>query len=243
MRDKETLKSKKAGMTAVAVLLVVVVIAAVLIGIAFILQADHVTDVPPPTKGVTTTQSPGEIRITITDPGNLDSLQLVGPNGTRSIVLSSGFQPGAKITVRSNATVYSYLENDSVKIPADGGGFMTVAMPNDVTTTQLSLQEANLTDTDYTPRAAYLACLYEPEGLVLDGESVPSNASVPCHSPVLTQNSSFQPGTTIEQDGDTVTTPILLKEDEHYLVGTVDGSENVVQSVETDEETFGKQAE
>jgi hypothetical protein len=241
MRRTETRKNEKAGLPAVAVLLVVVVIAAVLIGIVFVLQADNVS--VPPTKGVAASQSPGEVRITVVDPGNVNSLQLVGPDGTRSTVLSSGFQPGAKITVRSNATVYRYLENNSVKIPADGGGFMTVATPKDVTTTQLSLQRANLSGTEYTPRAAYLTCLYEPEGLVLDGVSVPSNASIPCHSPVLAKTSSVQPGTTIEQDRDTVTTPILLKEGEYHLLGTVDDEETVVVSVETDEETVSKQAE
>jgi len=238
MRHTETRK-ETSGLPAVAVLLVVVIIAAVLIGFVFVIGADNVVIDPPPT-GVTTSQSPGEIEISTVDPGNIDSLQLVGPDGTRSAVLSSGFQPGARVTIRSNATVHSYLEGNEVKIPADVGGFMTVATPKDVTTTQLSLQEANLSDTDYTPRTAYLSCLYEPEGLELNGESVPSNVSIPCHTPVLAQNNGVQPGTSVEQDGNTVTMPVLLKGGEYYLIGTVNGNENVVQSIETDEGTLSQ---
>jgi hypothetical protein len=223
----------------IGILLAGVAIATVLIGVVIFLTTPSA---PPPNPDATinTSQSPDKVRLTMVDSGKLDSLVLVGPDGTQSSVFSSGFQPGTEITIRRNATVHSYLENNSVRIPADGGGFMTIDTPSDVTTTQLSLQEVGLSDTEHTPRTAYLACLYEPEEFELNGKSSPPNVSIPCHSPVLAQTDNIQPRTSTEQNGDTVTTPILLKEGEYYLVGILDGREDVVGSIEVSEETAGR---
>jgi len=237
MRRGETQKGENPILIAVGILLVAVVIATVLI--VFVMGP---SGAPPTNPDATTdaSQSPGEVRLTITDTGNVDSVYLVGPDGTRSAVLNSGIGNGTKINTRNNATVHSYLENNSVEVPAHGGGVMTVATPRDVTTTQLSLQETDLSGTDYTPRTAYLACLYEPQGgFKLDGEPAP-DVSVPCHSPVLSQTDSVQNGTGTEHNGDTVTTPIILKEGMYNLVGSLDGREGVVGSVEVDEETVGR---
>jgi hypothetical protein len=234
----ESAEGKSSVLTTMGILLVAVVVLAVLI--SFVLGP---SGAPPPNPEATTntSQSPGEVRITVVNPDNVDSLILVGPDGIRSTVLSSGFQKGAEITLRSNATVHSYLEDNSVKIPANGGGFITIETPRDITTTQLSLQEADLSDTDYAPRTAYLACLYETSGgFELDGKSIPSNVSIPCHSPVLAQAERVQNGTSIRRNGDTVTTPIILKEGEYYLVGSLDGQEDVVESFEVSEETAGQ---
>jgi len=167
MRDnpsEESAEGKKSVLTAISILLVAVAVLAVLI--SFVLGPSGAPP-PNPETATNTSQSPGEVRITVVNPGNTDSLVLVGPDGTQSTVLSSGFQEGAEIILRSNATVHSYLENNSVRIPAERGGFTTIDTPSDITTTQLSLQEADLSDTNYTPRTAYLACLYEPEGFAL----------------------------------------------------------------------------
>lgn len=242
MRYTEAREGEVAKLSATGSLLVAVAILAVLVGLAFVfsLSTLQVSEAPPPKPGVDTSQSTGELRLSIVDSGNADSLVLVGPDGTWSTVFSSGFQPGAKITVRSNATVHRYLENNSVKIPADGGGFMTVATLSDVKTTQLSFQEADLSDTNYTPRTAYLACLYEPEGFELDGEPVPSDVSIPCHSPVLAQTGSVQTRTSRERNGDTIRTPILLKQGDYSLVRSLNGAEDVIEWVEVSEETAGQ---
>ena len=229
--SEEPAKGNSSVLTAVGILLVAVAASAVLVGIVI-----DPSGAPPPNPEATTntSQSPGEVRITVVDPGNANSLILVGPDGTRSSVFSSGFQPGAEITMRSNSTAHGYLENNSVKIPA-GGGFVTIDTPSDVTTTQLSFQEADLSDTDYTPHTAYLACLYEPEGFELDWESVPPNITIPCHSPVLAQTDNIQTPTSTERNGDTVTTPIILKEGRYNLIGSLNGREGVVQSIEVSE--------
>lgn len=240
MRHTETRKREKAEMSPTAGLLVsaLVLVVLLLIGFLFVFSPGG-GHVPTVTTGINTSQSPGEVRLTFVDSGNVDSLWLFsGPDRTSSTEFSSGFQEGAKVTMRSNSTVHNHLENTSMRIPVDGGGFMTIDTPSDVTTTQLSFQGADLSDTNYTPRTAYLACLYEPEGFELDGEPVPSDISIPCHSPVLAQTDSVQSST--KRDGDTVTTPILLKEGEYQIIGVVNGRLAVVESIEVSEEIAGQ---
>jgi hypothetical protein len=242
MRHTETQKGEEARVSATVGLLVsaLVLVVLVLIGFVFVFSTGG-GPTPTFTTDVSTSQSPGEVGITIVDPGNADSLFLGAPDGTSSSGFVSGFQSGAKITIRSNATVHRYLENNSVRIPAEGGGFMTIDKPKDVTTTQLSFQEDYLSGTNYTPHTAYLACLYEPEGFELDGEPVPSNVSIPCHTPVLAQTDIDG----IYPYGNTTTVPILLKTGEYnigdyYLIGVLDGERGVVEELEVSEETAGQ---
>jgi hypothetical protein len=238
MRSKETRKAENTILTTIGVLLIVVAVCAVLIVAALMLVGEEVTDGH--SYGITTSWGSGEAGMTVVEPGNLDSMQLIAPSGTQSTVMSRGIQSGMRITVRSNSTVYSYLENNSVKIPAEEGGFTTIEEPDDLTSTNLLLQRGNLSDTDYTRRSAYLACLYENGGFSIDGQNIPSNVSVPCHTPVLAQNDSVQPGTSTEIAGDIITTPILLEEGEYRLFGTIGDEEGIIQSMEVSEEVAGQ---
>jgi len=240
VKHTETQKGEEARVSATVGLLVsaLVLVVLVLIGFVFVFFTGG-GHIPTLTTEVSASQGPGEVGITIVNSGNVESLWLFsGPDRTSSTEFSSGFQEGAKITMRSNSTVHNYLENTSMRIPAESGGFITIDTPSDVTTTQLSFQEADLSDTNYTPRTAYLACLYEPEGFELNGEPVPSDVSIPCHSPVLAQTNSVQHST--KRDADTVTTPILLKEGEYQIVGVVNGRLAVVESIEVSEEIAGQ---
>jgi hypothetical protein len=244
MKRTKPRKNGKAESSSTGILLIGVVVDAIVVGaiLVTVLGGENVSaDSPFHWVGGTDSQETGEVGITLVDTADLESIQLVGPDGTQSTVMSGGIQPGTKITVRGNSTVYSYLENNSVTVPAEGGGYTIIKAPEEVTSTQLSLQRADLSGTDYTLRTAYLACLYEPhEGFELGGEPVPANVSVPCHSPVLAQADSVQPGTSTGQDSDTITTPILLKEGEYRLLGTIGDEEGVVQTVGVDEETAGQ---
>lgn len=182
--------------------------------------------------GIDVDQTEGEVEIIVVTLGNLDSMQLVAPSGTRSLVLrEDDINSGSRLTIRSNETVYEFFEENNVTIPTTtrADGFVRITSPKDVPSQDLTLQNNNVTqDTAYDQRSAYLACLYDHGGFEVDGTVIQQNVSIPCHGPVFAQFDSVQAGTGKEAGNDTVTTPIVLEKGEYQFFGSVDTSGNCV---------------
>ena len=187
-----------------------------------------------PSYGINVQQAEGEVDITIVTPGAVDSMQLVAPSGTRSLVMPEGsIHSGSRMTLRSNESVYEFFEENNVTIPTRTReeGYMRITSPEDVPLQNLIFQNDDLTqDTSYDRRSAYLACLYDhhesgvyeyPE-FEVGGTSFPSNISIPCHGPVLAQFDEIQAGTSEKIGNDTITTPLILEEGEYALLGVID---------------------
>jgi hypothetical protein len=145
-------------------------------------------------------------------------------------------EAGAKLTVRSNATVYTFVDNNNVSI-LDAGTESPVYLnsPNEINTkapTNLVLQDVDAAGpaaSEYTEEAAYLACLYNHGGFEVGGTQIPASLSIPCHSPVLAQDDTVSAGTTTSPG---VTVPILLEEGTYRLLGRLNGNEAVIQNIE-----------
>ena len=217
----------------VILMVAITVILAAVIGTFVLGLGDDVRNTPQ--AGIDTDQQQGELGITIINGGNLDSAQLISPTGTKSSVLNEGLSTGAKLTIRSNSSVYTFVDNNNVSILDISQNRVFLDEPGDVPSANLNtLQEfgpsAGSTADEYTEEAAYLACLFNHGGFEVAGEEIPSTLSIPCHSPVLAQSDSVSAGTTGTTPGSTV--PILLEEGEYQLLGSVDGDESVVTSVE-----------
>ena len=212
----------------------IIVVGAVLV--LFIIAGTVGTAIASTLYGTDTRQAEGEVQIIVVTPANLDSMQLVAPSGTRSLVMpEESVEAGSGMTLRSNETVYEYFEENNVTIPTttEEDGFVNITSPEDVPLPDLTFQDDDLTqDTSYNRRSAYLACLYEHSGFEISNETtVPSDTKIPCHGPVLAQFDEIQAGTSEEIGNDTITTPLILEEGEYRHLGSVDGDCVVLQPV------------
>ena len=235
MRHRQTNKNEKAVSPVIGVILMVAitVILAAVIGTFVLGLGDQVQETP--TAGIDVEEDSGQLTLTIVNSGNIESAQLLSPSGTRSTVLDEGLEVGAKLTIRSNGTVNTFLQNRNVSI-IDAGTEQPKQIndTSDIPSKNLILQEFDSAGNDYTQRTAYLACVFNHGGFEVGGESVPSSVSIPCHTPVLAEASDdVTRGTTGQSPGSTV--PILLEEGEYSLLGQVGGDKSVIRSVEYEE--------
>jgi len=200
--------------------------------------------------GVTVDQNPGIAQITIIDPGNIDSLGLVGPGGTESTTGSDRdfFRGGLIVTLRSNDEVIGYLNDPGNNITVlTESGTKTVKnvgeLPSEYQMAPDGLINPDADIGNYANASvATVACLFDHGGVGFGGRRIPANVSIPCNTPVLGQNDSVKVGTSVkptsgQNAGKTLTSPITLRNGEYTLVGTtVDGEEHVVQSFVVDDE-------
>jgi flagellin-like protein len=98
----------------VILMVAITVILAAVIGTFVLGLGDNVQETP--TAAIESDQDQTQFALTIVSAGNIDSAQLTSPNGVRSTVLSEGLEAGAKLTVRSNATVFTFVDNNNVSI-------------------------------------------------------------------------------------------------------------------------------
>jgi len=200
--------------------------------------------------GVAIDQNPGVVEITMVDNGNLDSWGLVGPDGTRSTM--APFEVGTTIRLRSNEKVISYLNSPENNITVlTTSGTKTVEnvgeLPSEYQKAPDGLIDPDADIGNYdNASVATAACLVTHDGVKVGEKSVPANVTLPCSTPVLAQEDSVTPGTSVESTsgssaGKTLTSPITYsEEDEYSVVGTEDGSEKVVSSFTI--EDFGESA-
>ena len=228
---------------------------AVLTGVALLSVAGFIVFIDSGTTsheyaGVNIDQNPGVVEITMVnfDSGsNLDSVGVVGPNGTRSTTMRS-FGDRTTITLRSNEGVISYLNDPGNNITVlTTAGMKTVEnvaeLPFEYRKAPAGFVDPDADIGNYdNASVATVACLYNSTAsFELGGRRVPANVSIPCNTPVLAQNDSVMVGTSMKPSSGTnadkvLTSPITLRSGEYHLIGTVDGNENVVQSFEVTEE-------
>ena len=186
--------------------------------------------------GIDLQQTEGEFQIIVITPGFVDSMQLVAPSGTRSFVMpEESMEAGSRLRVRSNETVYEFFKENNVTIPTttQEEGYMRITSPEDVPSQDLALQNDDVTrNTSYDRRSAYLACLHDPyRGFEVDGTVIPSNVTIPCHSPALAQLDIIQAGTSEKVGDDTVTTPLILEKGRYRHMGSIGGDCSLIESI------------
>ena len=189
-----------------------------------------------PTTGTSVEQAEGKLKITVVTPGRLDSMQLVAPSETQSLVLGKeGIVAGSRMTLRSNETVYEFFKENNVTIPTttQEDGFVNITSPEGIPCQDLALQNDDVTrNTSYDRRSAYLACLHDPyRGFEVDGTVIPSNVTIPCHSPALAQLDIIQAGTSEKVGDDTVTTPLILEKGRYRHMGSIGGDCSLIESI------------
>jgi hypothetical protein len=215
-----------------------------LVGVAAVLISMYpVTECPtigPGSVGVTIDQNAGDAaKITMVDPGNLDSWGLVGPDGTRSTM--ADFGAGARFTLRSNDEVIRYLnspENNITVFTTSGTKAVENVgeLPSEYQRAPEGLIDPDADIGNYANASvATVACLITHHYDAKVGErQVPANVTLPCNTPVLAQNDSVNVGTSVKPTsgpnaGKTLVSPIIYREDEEYsVIGTVDGEERVL---------------
>jgi hypothetical protein len=194
-------------------------------------------------------QGSGVVKIEIFDlvsDSNLESVKLVGPDGTKSIMMG-GFDNG-KFTLRSNEEVISYLNNpeNNITVPTISGTKTVESVG------ELPFEYQEAPEGFINPKAdignydnasiATIACLYKSsDGFELSGQQVPAGISIPCNTPVLaqsiTEDYTVKLGTSVKpssgpNEGKILVSPVTLKRGEYQFIGQIDGQETVIQSFE-----------
>ena len=202
--------------------------------------------------GISVSQEAGMVDITVVSLGSLDSVRVVGPNGTRSTMVkrvseaSVPLRSGTRITLRSNEEVLNYLDENDITVPTTSGT-KTVESVNDLPSEYQKAPDG-LIDPDAdignydNASVATVACLYTAfPSFELGERKIPSETSIPCNTPILAQDDIEEDylGTHVKpilEPNKALTSPIILRDGEHQLIGTVDGQEEVVQAVEVPDE-------
>lgn len=205
-----------------------------------------------PSAELNITDDTGVVQIEIVDTGDYDSIGLVDPDGMRSTM--GNFEPGTTITLRSNDEVINYLNSPENNITVlTMSGTKTVGSVSELPSEYQKAPDGLINpETDIgnysNASVATVACLYDSADTSEFGKKrVPANVSVPCNTPVLAQNDSVTPGGSVEPIRpsvvDTLTSPITYRQDDYSVIGTVDSSENVIQSFEITDEVLREQDE
>jgi hypothetical protein len=229
------------------------VVIVLLVGIVAVsISASPVTDECSDTStGVSISQSTGELSITILPNDFLDSVKLVGPNGTRSTAMDS-LSYGDRFTLRSNEEVINFLNNpkNNITVPTISGT-KTVESVDEL---PFEYQEApaGFVDPDAyidnydNASVATVACLHTSvEGFELGGEHIPAGSPIPCSTPFLAQKiddrwtlGTYTKPTSGPNKDETLVSPVTLKKGEYQIIGTIDGQETVIQSLEVTDRTL-----
>jgi hypothetical protein len=225
-----------------------VVVLAVVVAYASIIFTSSPTVHVSQSPGVNIDQEPGMVEFTIVAVGRLEGAKIAGPDGTRSTETRNApeesipLQSGTRITLRSNEEVISYLNNTNITVPTTSG----IKTVNSVDELPSEYQRASdgFIDPDAdignydNASVATVACLYTVPEFEIGDRNIPAGASIPCSTPILGQND-------IEEDylgahvkpssgtnkGKILVSPVILREGEHYFVGTIEGHEVVFESV------------
>lgn len=251
-RYREALRGKPAYVY-IGLVTVILFIGALFAGFAFIKMSNDRADIDSYHAGVSINQNPGVVEITIIDASNLNSMGIVGPDRTRSTM--ADFEPGTVFRLRSNEKVISYLNSPENNITVlTTSGTKTVESVSELPSEYQRAPHGFINpDADIGNYAnasvATVACLYDSATeFELGGRRVPAEASVPCNTPVLAQDDSVTVGTSVKPTsgpnaGKTLTSPITLRNGEYSFVGTIEGSENVIQTFTIADEVLREQDE
>lgn len=205
------------------------------------------------TSGTSVDMDPGVVQVKLHIVGNLDSMELVGPNGTRSIRVGD-IRPKSSFTLRSNEEVISYLNSpeNNITVPTISSS-KTVESVGELPSEYQKAPdgfidpEADIGNYD-NASVATVACLFKQDTEYEIGDRhVPADVSIPCNTPILAQNvtednnvtlgTSVKPGSGPNR-GMVLTSPITLREGEYQLIGIIKGQRTVVQGVEVTNRTL-----
>jgi len=175
-----------------------------------------------PKADINVTKGDDSFSIKIKDTGNLDTLQLFAPNGTRSTEGVNVIQEGTTIRISDSPDI-----NTTVIDPADLGSSVQA---NDILGDTLAVGNYEITEETFE-------CVTFHDGYTqFNGTVINGDQNHPCHTPVLahfdvlgelTIDKSIDFGSF--EDGKPV--PITYQEGTYELVGTVDNSSAVVKTV------------
>jgi hypothetical protein len=194
-----------------------------------------------PRAGFEVSDSTGMVQITVINSGNLESVSLVGPDGTRSTKMEVAV--GTRLTLRSNERVISYLNDPKNNITVlTTSGTKTVEsvseLPSEYQKAPDGLINADANIGNYANASvATVACLYNTtDSFELGGRRVSAEVSLPCNTPVLAQNDSVTPGTNVKPTsgpnaGKTLTSPVTLRSGEYDIIGAANGEETVLRRI------------
>lgn len=239
---RETLKEEDSHVYYGLTVLIGCVVLLLILG--FVLPEPEPQRGPPPDApraGLEVSDSTGMVQITVINNGTVDSVGLVGPDETESTMM--GVDVGTRFTLRSNESVISYLNdpknNITVLTTSGTNNVESVGeLPSEYQKAPDGLIDPDVNIGSYTNASvATVACLYNStDSFELGGRHVPAKASVPCNTPVLAQNDSVTPSTSVEptsgpNDGKTLTPPVTLRSGEYRIIGTVDGEQAVLRRI------------
>jgi flagellin-like protein len=160
---------------------------------------------------VTAEEDPGtSITFTVVDPGNIDSATVVAPDGNRSAKATDTLQAGAKVIIQEGGFNASKGEINNATIPGAITG---------------------------TPGGKEVNLVGDEECLIRHGQQTVrelpiSRGDIGCSGKRLQQVANNNLGTDLDIAGGEIN---YIEGAEYSLVGEVDGSENVLQSIETSE--------
>jgi hypothetical protein len=199
------------------------------------------SDVDPYYYDIEVDQEPGMVDITVVNVGNLDSMGIIGSNGTKSTQIE--ISEGDRFTLRSNEEVINHLKNCGITV-LTSSGTKTVEnageLPSEYREAPAGFvnPEANISNYD-NASIATVACLYESANeFELGGRHIPAGVSIPCNTPILAQEiddkevlGTHMKPTSGPNKNETLVSPVTLKEGEYHLIGIIEGQKKLVQSV------------
>jgi hypothetical protein len=201
--------------------------------------------------GVDVDKKPGMIEITVVTTGNVDSVLLAGPNGTRSTRMDS-LDSGGRFTLRSNEEVINFLNSpeNNITVPTYLGAktvenFSELPIEYQKAPEGFINPDADIGNYD-NASVATVACLHTSvEGFELGGEHIPAGSPIPCSTPFLAQKiddrwtlGTYTKPTSGPNKDETLVSPVTLKKGEYQIIGTIDGQETVIQSLEVTDRTL-----
>jgi len=184
---------------------------------------------PTPNADFNVTKGENTFSIKIEDPGNLDTLQLFAPDGTRS----------------TEAT--GVIEGNTTLRVSDSPDFSTTVVDPENLNESVRAEDImdNILAFGYTVDEKTFECVALHDGYKYsDGTSISSSQNHPCHTPILGHfdvrgELNVNPSVDIGSFENGEPVPITYQEGTYELVGTVDGNSAVVETVtvENDEDT------
>jgi len=224
-------------------------------GVAVLVSVAPAWECTTTTSGTGVNMNPGVVQVTLYNVGNLDSMELVGPNGTRSVRVSD-IRPDSSFTLRSNEEVINYLDNpeNNITVPTISGTKTVESvgeLPSEYQKVPAGFVDSNASIGNYdNASVATVACLFKQSAeYEIGGRHIPADVSIPCNTPVLAQNitedSNVTLGTHVKpssgpDEGKILTSPVTLRKGEYHLAGIINGQKTVVQEIIVDEETEGE---
>lgn len=210
----------ESGKTETAVgVLVVILVGITLVGAATATAAAQSTT---PNADFNVTKGEGSFSIEIEDSGDLDALQLVAPDGNRSMEAVSVLREGTTLRVSDSPDL-----NTTIIDSAD------LSLSSSVRARDVI---GDTLESGYTVDEETFECVTLHDGYSFAGISISSSQNHPCHAPVLGHFDalgvvSFNPSLDLGSSEDGKPVPITYQNGTYELVGTADGNSEVVETV------------